>query len=85
MQRTDTRPLFQRRHYQRLAEAIRTTLLLRHDSPEEAMGDLIEELCDRFASDNPPNERGRGFDRTTFKRACYGENNGHDFKREGTR
>jgi hypothetical protein len=71
------RPLFQRRHYVALAEAIRLTIQLPHDRPEECMGDLIEALCDRFALDNPTGAGGRGFDRMTFRAAC-GFINGHD-------
>lgn len=56
------RSTFERRHYTRIAEVIRRTRLLRHDSPEEAFGDLIEELCDHFATDNP------NFQRATFRR-----------------
>lgn len=56
------RSKFERRHYRALADVIRRTRQLPHDSCAEAWGDLIETLCDHFASDNP------NFQRGTFKR-----------------
>jgi hypothetical protein len=58
------RPRFQKRHYQLLADAIRSTRVLPHDSAQEAMADLIEDLVSRFALDNPD------FNPDTFRRAA---------------
>lgn len=73
------RPLFQRRHYQKLADAIVAAKRRPSDSVDEAIADLERDLADFFASDNPPDDRGRGFNRSTFERACSGETNGHRF------
>jgi hypothetical protein len=58
------RPAFQRRQYARIADVIRRTRLLPHDSAEEAWTDLVENLADAFAADNGEFERG------AFKRAA---------------
>lgn len=47
------RPRFQKRHYHEIASAIRKTRALPHDSAQEAMTDLVEELIGRLAADNP--------------------------------
>jgi len=73
------RTTFERRHYAAVADIVRCTRALPHDSPDEVWTDLTEEFCRRFAADNG------NFQRATFKRACAGESNGHDFKAEAAR
>jgi hypothetical protein len=64
-------PLFQKRHYPALAEMIKATRALPHDSADELWADLIEALVERFAADNPE------FRPDAFRAACGV--NGHRF------
>lgn len=54
-----SRPVFQSRHYEVLAEVIKSM------SPEQGhYGNMITALCNRFARDNP------NFDADRFRAAC---------------
>lgn len=66
------RPDFQKRHFRTIANAIKATRNLPHDSAQEAIADLVETLVATFKVDNAD------FNEATFRGAC-GVTNGHQF------
>ena len=69
-----TKPTFAKRHFNVVADAIAVTAALPHDTPREALRDLVEGLVERFKADNTE------FQPQRFREACGIDLNGFDHR-----